>query len=165
MASAPLAGAAMPPAAAPAAAPLGGPPENAPPAPAVPAARQSTSPSALPPARRLAEPARILPSAPPPAAIPGEAAADAAAAERELLAYADRAILGLASPPASAPLRHQAVRNVAATADEESAPTFEITIGQLEIVAPPSSAKRPPRRPAPRLSLQDYLDSRRVGRR
>jgi hypothetical protein len=45
-------------------------------------------------------------------------------------------------------------------------PTFEVTIGRLEVVAPPPEApqQQQPRRPAPKTSLQDYLDRRRVGR-
>jgi hypothetical protein len=45
-------------------------------------------------------------------------------------------------------------------------PSFEVTIGRLEVIAPPPQMpqQQQPRRPAPKTSLQDYLDRRRVGR-
>jgi hypothetical protein len=104
------------------------------------------------------------------APAPATSAFDAAARERALLAYADSVILGRPMPerqaprpvPAPAPQRRAAAEGAE---PEDAAPTFHITIGKLEVVAPRVAEKRPQRRrPAPRLSLQDYLDRRRVGR-
>jgi hypothetical protein len=102
--------------------------------------------------------------APSPAAV-----AEAAARYREALAYADSIILGRPMKAPAAPRFTPAEAPAAPVAPppmrDQGPPTFQVTIGQLEVVAPPPVEKVPRRRrPAPRLSLQDYLDRRRVGR-
>lgn len=110
----------------------------------------------------LPEPAPARQPAPVPAPV------DAAAREQALLAYADSIILGRPMPPRPAPraaLPQDPWAAPVSAEPEDAAPTFHVTIGTLEVVAAPVAGKRPQRkRPAPRLSLQDYLDRRRVGR-
>lgn len=73
------------------------------------------------------------------------------------------------APPALAPARPVVAPRTQVqqpAAEPARKPTFEVTIGRLEVVAPPPEApqQQQPRRPAPKTSLQDYLDRRRVGR-
>ncbi len=78
--------------------------------------------------------------------------------EAAMLAYVDSILLG--TPPPRAQRRH--LPFVAQEAEDE--PTFHISIGHLEVIAPQPVKLPRRRRQAPNLSLQDYLDKRRVGR-
>jgi hypothetical protein len=130
------------------------PPGAAPPGVETPARARAPSPAVTP--------AAVLAPSP-------QAVAEAAARYREALAYADSIILGrpMRAPaaPRFTPAEAPASPAAQATPNDEGPPTFQVTIGQLEVVAPPPVEKVPRRRrPAPRLSLQEYLDRRRVGR-
>lgn len=102
--------------------------------------------------------------------------------DRLLLARADRAIFGqpgepaaalpttLFTPPPAAPPPRPPDRRAAAGAtagdggEEDAAGPLEVTIGRLEVVAPPPPPEPRPRpRVTPRTSLDDYLQGRRVG--
>src|SRR5262249_8418935 len=101
---------------------------------------------------------------PSPAPSPEARAAEEAARYRAALAYADSILLGRPLPADAAAYLAPPPPRPAAP-QEESAATFEVTIGRLAVVAPAPVEPRPGgRRPAPRLWLQAYRARGRVGR-
>jgi hypothetical protein len=82
----------------------------------------------------------------------------------DLLAIAERNLFG---PLPTEPARRQVVTRPMAQEQSAGKPAFRVSIGRLEIVAPPQVAppQQPVRpRPEPKTSLQSYLDRRRQGR-
>jgi len=87
-------------------------------------------------------------------------------ARPDLLAIAERNLFG---PLPTEPTPRPVPLTARPVTQERSAgkPAFRVSIGRLEIVAPPPAAppQQPVRqRPEPKTSLQSYLDRRRQGR-
>ena len=124
--------------------------------------------------------------------VEGPAVDPSVAARRaEMLAYVDRMILGspmpipesfLAEEPIEIPMHParavQSPRDAwtgtepfpeseSLFEDADGKPDFQVTIGHLEVTAPPpvvEQAPSGPERPQPRMSLEDYVAMRRAGR-
>ena len=87
-------------------------------------------------------------------------------ARPDLLAIAERNLFGpLPTEPTQRPM--QVAARPVAQEQPAGKPSFRVSIGRLEIVAPPQAAppQQPVRqRPEPKTTLQSYLDRRRQGR-
>ena len=87
-------------------------------------------------------------------------------ARPDLLAIAERNLFGpLPNEPTRRPV--QVATRPAAQEPSDGKPAFRVSIGRLEVVAPPPAAALPPpvrQRPDSKTTLQSYLDRRRQGR-